>query len=299
MLAGSDFSKAGATFYGPLTDRHSSPSAAPELAVIVSHLINLSLQPSSLPTYKRSWKLFYDFFHTSFPGVKVILPISAPYLELFILFVRSYYAASTANTYISAISYSHKLFSLLGPTKVFFIVQMYKGYGKLGTCIDGRLPITLPIPHEILYLASDLSRSPYELCLFRAMFSLAFYAFLHVGEMAATNNDKSLLSIDNIGNHVVSLKVTFLHYKHSYNQPPFSVIIQCQSSFCPVQFMLDYLKLRGNSRGPLSLSVGFRFIDSFFAACLPLLLSVAVLTRHATKVIVFESELPLMRLRGK
>lgn len=75
--------------------------------------------------------------------------------------------------------------------------------------------------------------------------------------MVATNNNKFLLSIDNIAklvnaaNHVVSLKVTFLHYKHSYNQPPFSVIVQRQSSFCPVQFMLDYLKLRGNSRGPL------------------------------------------------
>ena len=127
-LAGSDFSKAGTIFYGPLADRHSSPSAAPELAVIVSHLINSSLQPSSLPTYKPSWKLFYDFFHTSFPGVKVILPISAPHLALFIayLFDRNY-AASTVNTYISAISYSHKLFSLPDPTKVFFIVQMLKG----------------------------------------------------------------------------------------------------------------------------------------------------------------------------
>ena len=179
-----------------------------------------------------------------------------PHLALFIayLFDRNY-AASTANTYISAVSYSHKLFSLPDPTKVFFLVQMLKGYGKLGTCIDGRLPITLPILHQILYLASDLSLSPYELCLFRAMCSLAFYAFLRVGEMAATNNNKSIdQSIDNIAkpvnaaNHVVSLKVTFLHYKHSYNQPPFSVIIPRQSSFCPVQFMLDYLKLRGISR---------------------------------------------------
>ena len=104
---------------------------------------------------------------------------------------------------------------------------MLKGYGKLGTRIDGRFPITLPILHKSLSLASDLSLSTYELCLLRAMASLALYAFLRVGEMAATNNSKSLLSTDNIAklvnaaNHVVSLKVTFLHYKHSYNQPPF------------------------------------------------------------------------------
>ena len=53
-LAGSDCSKAGTILYGPLTDRHSSSSAAPELAVIVLDLINSSLQPSSLPMYKRS-----------------------------------------------------------------------------------------------------------------------------------------------------------------------------------------------------------------------------------------------------
>ena len=169
-----------------------------------------------MPTYKRSWKLFYDFFHTLFPGVKVILPISAPHLALFIayLFDRNY-AASTANTYISAISYSHKLFSLPDPTKVFFLVQMLKGYDKLGTCIDGRLPITLPILHQILYLASDLSLSPYELCLFRAMCSLAFYAFLRVGEMAATNNDKSLLSIDNIASLLMLLTMLFPSRSHS------------------------------------------------------------------------------------
>ena len=50
---------------------------------------------------------------------------------------------------------------------------------------------------------------------------------------------------------------------------------------------------------PFPLSLGFRLIDSIFEASLPLLLSVAVLTRHATKVIVFELELPLMPLRGE
>ena len=92
----------------------------PELAAIVTHLINSSLQ------------LFYDFFHTTFPGVTVNFPILAPHLALFIayLFDRNY-AASMANTYISALSYSHKLLGLPDPTKVFFIIQMLKGYGKL------------------------------------------------------------------------------------------------------------------------------------------------------------------------
>ena len=104
------------------------------------------------------------------------------------------------------------------------------------------------------------------------MYSLAFYVFLCVGKMAATNNNKSLLSNDNIAtlvnaaNHV-SLKVTFLHYKHSYNQPLFSVIIR-QCSFCPVQFMLNYLKLRGNSLGPLFTIGGLPVHRQYFCSLL-------------------------------
>ena len=133
-------------------------------------------------------------------------------MALFIAYLfHHHYAASTADTHISALSYLHKLMGLSDPTKVFFIIQMLQGYGKLGSSVDGRLLITLPI--RILFQISH-----YELCLFRAMCSLAFYAFLCVGEMAVTNNN-SLLSVDNNAklvnatNHVVSLKVTFRNYK--------------------------------------------------------------------------------------
>ena len=96
-------------------------------------LVKSSPQPSSIPTYKRAWKLFYQFLFNTLPGTSVDLPISPPTLALFIayLFVR-HYASSTINTYVSAIGYSHKLAGLPDPTKTFFINQMLKGYGKIG-----------------------------------------------------------------------------------------------------------------------------------------------------------------------
>ena len=185
------------------------------------------------------------------------------------LFDRNY-AASTVNTYISALSYSHKLLGFPDPTKVFFINQMLKGYGKLGSRIDGRLPITLPILNRILSLGSELSLSDNELCLFRAMCSLAFYAFLRVGEMAVTNNNNPILSLDSVAklvnadNYVVSLRVTFRNYKHSYNNPPFSLTIQRQSSFCPVQYMVEYLTIRGNAAGSLFMLHGVPVNRAYF-----------------------------------
>ena len=200
------------------------------------------------------------------------LPISAPHLALFIayLFDRNY-AASTVNTYVSALSYSHKLFGLSDPTKTFFIVQMLKGYGKLGTSVDGRLPITLPILHKILASASEIFLSDYDRCLFRAMSSLAFYAFLRVGEMTVTSHVSNpplslsnIAKLVNVANQIVSLKVTFLTYKHSYNQPPFSLIVKRQDNFCPVQFILEYLELRGNSHGPFFLRGGLPVTRKYF-----------------------------------
>ena len=134
------------------------------------------------------------------------------------------------------------------------------------------------------------------------MCSLACYAFLRVGEMAATNNNKSPLSIDNItklvnaANHVVSPKVTHSCITSTATTSPLFCDHTTSVFFLPRPIYARLLEItRQFSRPPFR----YRLIDSIFAACLPLLLSVAVLTRHATKVIVFESELLLMQLRGE
>ena len=90
--------------------RDSPVSAASELATIVSTLVKSSLQPSSLPTYKRAWKLYNQFLHSTFHGVPMGLPISPPNLALFIAYLfDNHYAPSTVKSYVSALGYSHKL----------------------------------------------------------------------------------------------------------------------------------------------------------------------------------------------
>ena len=98
------------------------------------------------------------------------------------------YASSTVNTYISALSYSHKLSGLPDPTRVFYIIQMLKGYGKNRARLDSRLPITLPILQRLIEVSPRLTGSQYQICQFKAMCCLAFFAFLKIGEMTATNN---------------------------------------------------------------------------------------------------------------
>lgn len=117
----------------------------------------------------------------------------APVLALFIAYMYDrHYAPSTVSTYVSAVGYCHKLSGFPDPTKAFFIIQMLKGYGKLGSHLDSRLPITLPILHRILGSSAHFCRTPYDSCLFQAMCSLAFFACMWVGEITlTTTNDRS------------------------------------------------------------------------------------------------------------
>ena len=139
--------------------------------------------------------------------------------------VERNYAASTTNTYVSALGYSHRLAAVHDPTKVFWVIEMLKGYGKLGLRLDTRLPITPPI-----------------LCsIFTAMCTKAFFSFLRVGKItccprspAVLQLDQVVRQLDNIGN-IAGFKLTFTNFKHSYNQRAVSITLHKHSDVCPVQ----------------------------------------------------------------
>ena len=67
-----------------------------------------------------------------------------------------------------------------------------------------------------------------------------------------------LTQLVNANQRVISLKFTFLDFKHNnyYNQRPFSVVINRRNTFCPVHIILAYLSFRGSGPGPL-----FRLAD--------------------------------------
>ena len=141
-------------------------------------LAKSSLQPSSIPTYRRA------IFHS----VVTELPISPHTLALFIAYMYdNNYAPSTVSSYVSALGYSHRLLSFPDPTKAFFIIQMLKGYTKLGSRLDSRLPITLPILHRIIEGASQLAISQLHCCQFQAMCVIAFYGFLLISEITSNS----------------------------------------------------------------------------------------------------------------
>ena len=60
------------------------------------------------------------------------------------------YSSSSVTTYISAISYVHKLAGVADPTEAPLIIQILKRYRKLTPITDVRLPIILPVLRNLI-----------------------------------------------------------------------------------------------------------------------------------------------------
>ncbi|EDO25941.1 predicted protein, partial [Nematostella vectensis] len=216
-----------------------------------------------MPIYRRAWNLFSQFIYATNIAFSATLPISPSTLALFIAYLfDKNYAPATGNTYVSALGYLHRLSDLPDPSKAFFILQMLKGYGKIGFRLDSRLPITLPILHKLIEAANNFSLSSFLIARFQAMCLLAFHAFLRVGEITTSSGNKGnpplaiyqITKMVNEQKEIVALKLTFGNFKHSYNQHPFSIEVSRRNDVCPVQHIMKYLSLRGSGPGPIFIS---------------------------------------------
>jgi len=167
------------------------------------------------------------------------MPVSPSLLALFIAYLyKKQYACSTVNTYVSAISYSYKLSGWADPSKVFFVTQLLKSYGKKQVRLDCCLPITLPFLHQLIAATDHMSLSLYDRCLMKAMCLFAFFTFSRIGEIT-TNQTGNTLQLNQISmmvddtDHMVSIRVEFQQFKHSYNQRPFSLTVSCRARALP------------------------------------------------------------------
>ena len=102
-----------------------------------------------------------------------------------------HYAPSTVRTYISDLGYFHKLLGFPDPFKVFYVYQINKAIKKVSFHLDSRLPITLPILNHLVWITPFLQGSTYQISQFQAMYSLACYAFLHLGEKTTKFNNNA------------------------------------------------------------------------------------------------------------
>lgn len=92
------------------------------------------------------------------------------------------------------------------------------------------------------------------------MFTMAFYGFFHIGELAAKNVDSGgdVLQYDDLcfvsSNGSISMaQLTIRKFKHITANKAFEILIARENSVlvCPVQTLLEYCGMRGAASGPL------------------------------------------------
>ena len=179
------------------------------------------------------------------------LPLSVNSVALLIAHLPTKRLAPAAiSTYISAISYEHKLKGYADPTKAFLILKLLSAI-KSRSRPDIRLPITLPVLRLLVDALTQTSSSFYHRTLFTAMFLTAFYGFLRIGEITCktTSSGRSVLHAQHQDlsfllhkGEVIAAKLTLTNFKHNRSGRPFYIHILRQpgSEYCPVQALISF-----------------------------------------------------------
>ena len=223
-------------------------------------LLEASLSATSLSTYSRPWEILRQFKTERLPASTSIFPLSSDNLALFLAFLaEKNYAGSTVTTYISALSFPHRLAGWPDPTKSEMVKLALRGYSKLYPSQDPTLPITLPILERIITACDDVLSVSYQRKLIKAMYAFAFFAALRVGVITGGTGQhaKNVITIDQFFflrdelNNIVAVKLVLKYYKHSDPTKPVELIMYREHPICPVSLMLDYVTLRGSAPGPL------------------------------------------------
>jgi integrase len=219
-------------------------------------LLTQALSQSSTEAYRKVWCTFNTFCQDYALSASFPVPISTVALFVAHQFSANY-ASSTITSHLSAIGYIHKLLNLPDPTGSFVIQKMLHAARKIRPAYDTRLPITKSILHRLITALDHTSTSNFRRKTFKAMFLLAFHAFLRVGEIThqssvSRDNIITLAQVNLTGLPATQVSIAFLQYKHSQGTP-FHLTIRSQSehAFCPVHNLIVYLELRGNTPGPL------------------------------------------------
>lgn len=226
----------------------------------LSELLHSAISEGSRKTYTRAWKTYVEFYSEFCDSHYALLPVSVNNLAVFISYLSARkFASSTILTYVSALSYVHKLGNFPDPTKNFLVQKLLAAHSKLHSSPDVRLPITRRVLQLLVLALNNTNSSAFQRLPYQTMFLVAFYGFFRVGELTAKGaNLKPLLQIQDLHFHfkqnfVTSATIVIKDFKHNTNRRPFSVFLERAegTELCPVSYLYRYSSIRGSSPGPL------------------------------------------------
>ena len=224
-------------------------------------LVLSSLSSASQKVYRRGILKFAEFCNATFNSASTqdYFPVSQSRIILFISYHHSLsYAHATICTYVAAVNFLNELTGHINHNNSFIVQKCLKGLQRQSPTNMPRQPITIEILHNLLATIRKNTSDSYSAALYQAMFSLAFHAFLRVGEFTIRNKDDSNNVLQRHNLKLCSLstghsmELTMLNFKGNTSRTPFTLNIPATGApFCPVEIISHYLSFGGNDPGVL------------------------------------------------
>ena len=149
-------------------------------------LLGASFSSSTWGAYFRGAEQFQQFRLRL--GLPQLWPAPSTHIAAFIACLSlEGLAPSIIGMYSAAVAYIHKINNWPDPTDNFLVHKLREGSRRSGRSTDTRRPITINLLGKICNVLGGITSSLDEAALFRAAFLLAFFGFLRVGELTASN----------------------------------------------------------------------------------------------------------------
>ena len=221
----------------------------------MTKLLQNSVAANTANVYENAISIF-EKFRYQYGLVRAWPPTLSDLINFLAFLAKSNYAPCTARSYISGISFYLKVRGLHDTTNSFIVKKMLSGMQRLSKRCDCHKPVTLDILTNIINILPSIALSSYEVRLFAAAFTLAFFAFLRVGEFADSGLSKrhALCHDDVLINCNRNLLYVTLHSSKTDqfgHQTKLELSKHDLGLVCPVLNMVRYLKVRPKIDGLL------------------------------------------------
>ena len=217
-------------------------------------LLHASLSNNTWSVYTNALKTFNTFRQQY--GLMNMWPAPESQIACFISYCFNQgFLPATVSTYLSAVSYIHKIKHYSDPTQSFLIKKILDGLKRLRSRSDIRAPITYDILVQICQVLPFVCFNTYEIALFRAIFSLAYFGLLRVGELVYTDKHQAGYSLCFDDVRFVANQMTVRIKMSKTNRSGIPEFLHIPSvhdkKVCPVLAMKQYIQLRSSFSGPL------------------------------------------------
>ncbi|XP_032855117.1 uncharacterized protein LOC116963207 isoform X2 [Tyto alba] len=189
-------------------------------------------------------------------GMPAAWPIPEEQVRGF-LAVESLYSSPKTLIHVAALSYLSKLTGNPDPLEDSITRCMVVGLKRrVGILRDKYLPITIEVLRSLLGALESVCITYYECLLFRALFTVAFFGALRIGEMVAKRHNvlqPELLYLSDL--QLMERRVLLCLHNSPVGQERhvISLGLSGEPWVCPVLALWSYLAVRSRLEGPLFL----------------------------------------------